>query len=567
MSISLNPVFPVIDAKGAVPDTALQPGTVINARVIKVLDDNLVRIAIASLKINVLSEVTLQPGTLLKLAVSQTADGIRLAIVPPAIVPPATVSSATAPSVNGGNSSTAGLADSPLELSAIKDVSAIATAPSVGDLTPPILSPVEALAVAAAAQSAAARQAGLSPLFANVSAAVASDSLPEPLQQAAQQLLALRSDLTTGLSGDDVKAAFQKSGLFLESSLASGQSGAPDLKAALIVFRQTLSAWLGESESSGESIVAQLFGAQTTAQPRADASSNATAWLPAPDFEIEEVYLPKALLPVAEEFVSFDGAGELSASATPILSAAARAAATTTGLNILQDIARSTSSGILDAVAVAGGRSGALDVLQMLQPGEDVHVRTDVPPPPFRGATPEPQAVASPSIVPDGPQSDIVRHLVDDADGAIARQTLLQIASLPDRADVPGVRFDHAAPSWNFEIPFMTPRGTAVAQFEISRDGGGGKAVKSSSQAWRARFSLDVEPAGPVHAYVSLIGETTSVRMWAERPETVARLRDHASQLGHALRQAELEPGDIIIGNGLPPGAAAPAGHFLDRAT
>jgi hypothetical protein len=28
-------------------------------------------------------------------------------------------------------------------------------------------------------------------------------------------------------------------------------------------------------------------------------------------------------------------------------------------------------------------------------------------------------------------------------------------------------------PRWNFEIPFLTQQGTAMAQFEISRDGGG----------------------------------------------------------------------------------------------
>jgi hypothetical protein len=70
-----------------------------------------------------------------------------------------------------------------------------------------------------------------------------------------------------------------------------------------------------------------------------------------------------------------------------------------------------------------------------------------------------------------------------------------------------------------------------------------------------------------VHALVSLIGETTSVRMWAERPETATQLRAGAAQLSHALAKAELQPGDIVIGDGKPPQSrAAPAGHFLDRA-
>ncbi len=105
-----------------------------------------------------------------------------------------------------------------------------------------------------------------------------------------------------------------------------------------------------------------------------------------------------------------------------------------------------------------------------------------------------------------------------------------------------------------------------MAEFEISRDGGGSE-VEAAKRIWQARFSLDVEPAGPVHALVSLIGETTSVRMWAERPDTATLLRAGAAQLSQALAKAELQPGDIVIGDGKPPQSApAPAGHFLDRA-
>jgi hypothetical protein len=174
--------------------------------------------------------------------------------------------------------------------------------------------------------------------------------------------------------------------------------------------------------------------------------------------------------------------------------------------------------------------------------------------------------VASPSFASDAPLAATVHHLLGDTDAAIARQTLLQVASLPDRVDAPGARMDTSAPRWNFEIPFVTPQGTAMAQFEISRDGGGHE-VEAAKRVWRARFSLNVEPAGPVHALVSLSGERTSVRMWAERPATAAQLRAGAAELSQALSKAELQPGDIVIWDGTPPQARpAPAGHFLDRA-
>src|ERR1700704_3227076 len=81
MPISINPIFPVIAAQGAAPDVVLQPGTVIDAQVLKILANDLVRIAIANLSIEVLSEIPLQVGQTLQLAVSQTPEGIRLAVL------------------------------------------------------------------------------------------------------------------------------------------------------------------------------------------------------------------------------------------------------------------------------------------------------------------------------------------------------------------------------------------------------------------------------------------------------------------------------------------------------
>jgi hypothetical protein len=208
--------------------------------------------------------------------------------------------------------------------------------------------------------------------------------------------------------------------------------------------------------------------------------------------------------------------------------------------------------------ALSGARLSKID--------EAEFARTNVPPPPISGALPAAQPVMAATLVSNSPAETAMHHLLGDTDAAIARQTLLQVASLPDRVEPAAPRVDQAAPRWNFEIPFATPQGTAMAQFEISRDGGG-RETEAAKRVWRARFSLDVEPAGPVHALVSLSGERTSVRMWAERPATAAQLRAGAAQLSQALSKAELQPGDIVIKDGTPPQSApARAGHFLDRA-
>jgi hypothetical protein len=267
------------------------------------------------------------------------------------------------------------------------------------------------------------------------------------------------------------------------------------------------------------------------------------------NFDIQEVMLPQARLPIANELVQLNNAGRGALAAA--LDAGPTAGST---LNLLQE-----------ALQELGNPARATVVPKDIR-GDDITVHTNTPPPPFRGALPTAQPVALPSIAPDAPLASTAHHLLDDTDAAIARQTLLQVASLPDRIDVSGLKTDTSAPRWNFEIPFVTPQGTAMAQFEISRDGGD-REVEAAKRVWRARFSLDVEPSGPVHALVSLTGGKTSVRMWAERPATAAQLRAGAPQLSQALSRADLQPGDIVVRDGAPPQAApARAGHFLDRA-
>jgi Flagellar hook-length control protein FliK len=514
MSISVGPILPVIAAQGVASNVALQPGTVVSAQVLQVLSNDLVRIAIANLSIDVLTEVPLQAGQNLQLAVSQTPDSIRLAIV--------------------GQGATAGAATDTASLASLAPNAPVAAAPSSS-----VLTALERAAVSTATQTAVTQQGSLSQLFANLGAVAGSSSLPPALQQAVTQLLAQQTSLDSGLTGSDVQKAFQSSGIFLEASLASGSvstaSGVPDLKAALIVLRQTLLSSIG------------VTGAAEEATTTADVVSHAATAtlvpsLPADvDTELQEILLPQARLPVAEEALQAGSTGRIVSPAMPLEAA----------LNLLQEAQEIPAGNASPGTGTANG---------------DVTAHTNTPPPPFRGSLPSAQPVASPSIASSASVATSVRHLLDDTDAAIARQTLLQVASLPDRVDTTGPRLDSTTPRWSFEIPFVTPQGTAVSQFEISRDGGGNE-VDAAKRVWRARFSLDVEPAGPVHALVSLTGDRTSVRMWAERPATADQLRAGVSQLNQALSRAELTPGDIVIRDGAPtPAAPAPAGHFLDRA-
>ncbi len=501
MALTVNPVSPVtVAAQGAVggtPTLVLQPGTVVSAQVQNVLAADLVRIAIASLSIDVVTEVPLQAGQNLQLAVSQAESGvIRLAVIG-----------------QGAGAASA-------------DAAGLASDPSVGAASP------DHIAVAS------------------------SDRLPPALRTAVAQVLAQQTSLDENLTGSDIQQALQKSGLFLEASLAAGAvpaSDTPDLKAALIVLRQALATVAGSAESPAASATqSAVFGQPAgTAKPLETPAS--TTLVPALPTDGE---VPDARAALAQPMLTQQAAtGSLAAG---VQSIGPQGIASAVALAMLQEALPQIRRAVGDAlVRTANVQDG---------PGEGTLARPNTPPP-FRGALPSPQPVATPSIAPDAPLATVAHRLLDDTDAAIARQTLLQVASLPDRADASGNRIDPPTPRWNFEIPFATPQGTAMAQFEIARDGGG-RENEAAQRVWRARFSLDVELAGPVHALITLSGERTSVRMWAERPATAARLRAGAGELSQALSAAELQPGDIVIRDGAPPQPKpAKAGHFLDRAS
>src|SRR5580698_2593487 len=101
---------------------------------------------------------------------------------------------------------------------------------------------------------------------------------------------------------------------------------------------------------------------------------------------------------------------------------------------------------------------------------------SDQPEPPASGGPTAGQPAARPSLDP------LARTLQQQAQGALARVQLSQAASV-DKAGEPT--------RWMFEVPIATPDGTAIAQFELSRDGHGSAAAEVEPN-WRARFSVNV---------------------------------------------------------------------------
>jgi hypothetical protein len=231
-------------------------------------------------------------------------------------------------------------------------------------------------------------------------------------------------------------------------------------------------------------------------------------------------------------------------------------------------------SGLLQESATARGAPPPLDAKALLSTLKEL-LRSDAPrflpsgpdaePPRFDSPVTAQKAVAA-SLAGEKDPALIAGTLSREADQAIERVKLHQIASLPDQRPVPG---DLTRPhQLSFEIPIAFAQQTAMAGFRIERE----KRRKAESgqpiDIWGVRFAIDADGIGPVHAHVRLAGQTVSVSLWAEDKATHGAFLASIPLLEAALADSALDIGDVAIFAGRPaePRRAA-AGRFLDRST
>lgn len=514
-------------------------------------------------------------------------------------------------------------------------------------------------AVRLATAEAVPRQAGLAPLVADVQAALQLPNAPAEIRDAARALLAVTPTIAEITTGPGLRRAVERSGVLLETRLArslappsaDAAARAPvadgDLKAALLMFRSALSAWLGRIERAPNDQTGAPAPNRVSGDAEADAEAPGAApatpkplagyggrqpSLGLPARERPPGFTPKSgpleqpasslgariSTPLAAPLVTIPhGLGTADRPSDSSPPAASLDPDTPTASPVRQPVSSNPTApapasaelaarfGPFVAPArsgperspppVAPGKATPPALIQVEHLGEEPPaqdpvtteprplatrayappVQEDRPktPPPYAGGPMAGQKPAEPTATLGATPEDVARRLLKKAHAALARQDLMQIASLPEaapqdreqadpRAATPGARL-------NLDLPFVTPQGVAVAQFEISRYGGGagGGAAPAGERTYKARFSIDLEPLGPVHALVTLTGARARVSLWAERAETISRLRAGEEALGAALRQAELSP-EVAVHSGAPAALAAnPLGHFVDQAS
>ncbi|WP_372786072.1 flagellar hook-length control protein FliK [Phenylobacterium sp.] len=439
-------------------------------------------------------------------------------------------------------------------------------------------------AVATAKAQAAGQQTSLAPLFANLAQALTRPGLPAPVQAAIGQVLQLQTPVEGPFTAETIRQAVAQSGLFLEAHLAQAAPDAPpppDLKAALLTLQRALSpAPAPDSAPPAQPAASPVRGpvpaGQAPALPSLPADADATTMVrdllthlpqptpdeaptpppPTPELKAALLTLQRALSPPAPP----DGAPPAPQAASPergpVLAGQAPALP---GLPVDTAVATMVR-GLLEAYLARAApgeepppeiKAALLTLQRALSPLPPPEGLPPAPrtPPPVRGAAMAGQAPTLPDLPAGADLATVAKRLGVEVEQALARQTLHQLASVPDRA---------TPPTWMFELPIATPQGTGVAQFQVEHDAPEAGA-DGTAESWRARFSVDLEPLGPVHVHLAMSGDRAAVTVWAERPESVEVLRSQGEELARAL------PGDVVFRLGAPRPSAPASGQFVDQ--
>jgi hypothetical protein len=416
--------------------------------------------------------------------------------------------------------------------------------------------------------------------------AIVDDILPKNIIRAAQNVLGMRFSLTEAVDQNDIRRALTQSGLF--STPPSGgavnmpvQSNTPTVDAALRLLGFPL-----QSQATSPVAIERALKSLIIAQAVPNGETNSQRPPVQAGFAAGggsgAAFVPQGITqPVVQAIAKLFGVAlpAIPVSLDMLKTAVTRAAGSTSSSN--QEAALPTSAGQGNGTT---DLKSALTVLRhelLKWLGKDTNTQTAGvqaagiatvrrPSPPRPNGVPTPQPGTEDNLPPDTAPRGIGEKILAQTEAALARQGLLQWASLSDGADRTHVRAEGQPTPMLFEMPILMNGHNAVIQFQLEQEGRNpGQEEQSSS--WQARFAVAIEPLGAVHAAVTLRAGAANVTLWAERSETAALLRSQLLDLRDALSEADFDVHDLVCRFGSPAsseGVETPAtGYFLDQKT
>lgn len=593
-SSSRPAVSPVasVSVSGRLDPLSLLPGRILDARVAAFLNDGAVRLDFAGGSLSARAGFPLALGMEVRLQVQ--ADGMTLKLLLPESARPA--GSAGQPAGPSGTPAPAapvpGLSANPSAIAlfaALGNTAALRQAPPAPEavvraaaglaasVRPPV-TPGEAAPRPAAAQapapalpspsapSARAVLAGLLNSLADAATA-AEAPLPEAPRQAAARLL----DLPLPPRASPLPAAAASS-----APVHTGSPGSAPASQAVAIVAPLLAS-LARAVADTDGPVADFMRAAAArlldTQPMA---ATGTRPLPAPMGAARAGLVPlleAARAPAGaqtDQPVAVRAAlARIAALAAPVADAAdpefLRQAMARAGLGLETRLAAAAAGGVPVGADLKAALLVLRNVLQSWMGADLSDNETGHAPGPAttRPATPAPTA----QTAQDAARQELARALLRHTEAALARLRVAQVAALPEPGDPATVRADRDGPVHHFEIPLNDGGRFLIAQFDVSRDGGGGQ-EEDGAAAWSVRLALDLDdPIGATQALVALRGGQVGVRFWAQRQETADLLRDHEDLLRALLAEAGLATGEIIVRTGPAPSPASGAQHLVDQRT
>lgn len=182
------------------------------------------------------------------------------------------------------------------------------------------------------------------------------------------------------------------------------------------------------------------------------------------------------------------------------------------------------------------------------------------PAPPMRGAPPRPDGQTPQNPLANGASArEAGRQMLAQTESALSRMRLFQLSSLPEAGQRGNLA---AAQELQFELPMALGGQAAMAQFQVTRDGG--DESNPTQRGWQMSFAVNFGAIGAVGAKVSFRVRKTGVIVWAENEETARVLEEMLPELNDGLEAQGLELSSVRIRHRMPDAPLTDAGGFVD---
>lgn len=372
--------------------------------------------------------------------------------------------------------------------------------------------------------------------------------LPERIQSEITRLIQTFPDRQTIIKPDVFRQAFKSSGLFLEAQL-SQKTPPPstiiqnDFKVALLRLQNVI-------QESG--LAERPLNQTSTAVAKGDVNGLNSYLLATRNVTATPLRPPLVLTPVNTGFTTQPAASPAVGTAASPLNDAVKNDANTSlfnraisaGTPIASSPLRplsvsyfglpgnTTQPGITNSVAIPTGTN--ISEAPFILPAQI----------PFRFQMTD-NSRASEKFAKLDSLSKLLGLFLKDAESSLARIQLNQLNQLRTEPD--------QKPSWVFDIPVRTEKGTDLFEFRIEQEDPKKKAADETKIGWSIQVHFTLDSIGEIHSKISLFQKQVSITFWTDNKETQQAFKQHFNQLQQDLETAGLEIEQLSCLHGTPP--------------